>query len=262
MSDTDPVFPTVVTCADALQMVSDLSSQNLAANEKHQQDLASYHRWKTANTYWHDCYDKNYCAGPYAEYAAESRKLADESREWNNCVDWSVVANRKNDQWCVNDIGAGWVQEGGVQGPCAWGWGRGVCKRTAAQTLKELQAKMPGEPTQDSGIEWKGRDEPTPPPMIPIPAIECCQTIEANANSVTFNSVTQSCQKTTTASSTPTTVSMKQKTGTSNSTKTSKSSSTSSSNADNSSSNSNLIIFIFFLVMLISGCCVALVAYL
>ncbi len=127
------------------------------------------------NTEWKiqkDEYDKNWgeyqtaLAGWETKYAAEKKRLQEEEKIWNNCVDWNTASSGNKDSWCQDDTGFA-DHIGGTGGGCTPGFGKGRCRRTETQVNTALDSWIAGTPEISLGFiklpGVPGNPKPLPP---------------------------------------------------------------------------------------------------
>jgi len=123
-------------------------------------------------------------------------ELTNEQRIWNNCVLWTGVYG--HDDWCQSDTGFG-KQTGASQHGCAYGQGKGECKRTSDQINNDLgpwlsQNPEPSQPPGGTNGVCAPCSTCEPPSGINI---QCCSQVFSDINSgnnLTIESI-QNCQQ-------------------------------------------------------------------
>ena len=134
-----------------------------------------------------DWQDWNANTGEFSNFAERKRSLLAERRDWNSCVDWARTSAGNRDDWCVNDVGKGWVHVGQSGNGCAPGFGVGVCGRTesAVNTIVNNE-KSPFEPEYVP--------EPRQPDAPSNIEIQCCANI-INTGVGDLRNISQMCQQ-------------------------------------------------------------------
>jgi hypothetical protein len=182
---------------------------------EYKSDLDSYNRWVNKHEDW------KALRGDFKWIADKKSNLANEHKEWNNCVAWNETQSGKHSDWCNNE-NYGWEHVGQSGGGCWPGFGKGVCARTSWRVDQEIQGDIsnsePKADPQDSSKYWLGMPVPQPPQQPNGTNIMCCSQIFSDINvkdgNANISNISQNCslqleqqlsKSTSTAASLPTT---------------------------------------------------------
>ena len=131
-----------VTCVkNTVNHNDEVAKRNLVTNKAYDDKRVEYNAKKEEYVQKLDRWEKR--IGEYEHYETKKKTLSDEKRIWVNCTLWDDARNRQHDDYCVNDFGPGWYHSkiDATQGVCLLGSGQGVCKRTDARVMADLDGQ-------------------------------------------------------------------------------------------------------------------------
>ena len=160
------------------------SLSDLQAMQQYNQDVVNYNnniniQYEAALAAWNqqkaqvDQNNNNATANYNSCRYNTNNNLYNDTHVWNNCILWNNVGG--HDDWCSNDLGGSWNEIGAGQYGCAWGQGKGLCRRTQDQINMIVNQQCP-QPNYQSypqqPIEGALKSQNTTPVQI-----NCCTNI-------------------------------------------------------------------------------------
>ena len=181
----NPQLQSACDCRKA--MIALKNSQRIYQNQmqKYNDDMTKYNDQMAKHTRWRNK------SGEYSNWKNREEQLRNDSKPWNNCVDWLRASGSSTHEWCRTDHGSDWYHSGATGEGCFPGFGKGLCKLTNIGI--------------DNIIRKEGYYalEPSIPlqPQIPTPPtgnnIVCCSQLfsNINASNVNFENISQNCSQ-------------------------------------------------------------------
>jgi len=166
-------------------------------------DQASWSRW---NKEW---YDWKYHKNNFSWLDTEKNKLANETKDWKNCVTEGKAWGNDGEQnkYCSDDVGEGWIHQTGVKSGngCNSSLYKGVCKRSTDKVNVDLwtnhksKAEPTTDPKDDSNKNWKGESKPSDLTFTSNNNIMCCSQIfsdiKSTSGNVKIENINQNCSQ-------------------------------------------------------------------
>lgn len=137
-------------CEDGIALLTAQQKANQALVDDYNKNLTAWQaRKNTADDKWtRENSDRIKAQEQWdANVNAKAEQKRNDSSNWNNCVVWNETSAGKHDDWCRNDKGdSGWYHAGQDGAGCAWGWGKGVCKKNDDLRLREAKSELGPRP--------------------------------------------------------------------------------------------------------------------